>query len=454
MFTYIRLKNFMSFGDIEFDFRKNAKTAKNFIALYGENGCGKSNFVKSIDFLCNAITSLSQLNEFQELAENIALADKEHLPMILDMIKGRYDIAKRMAESRMADCNESTEAEYVFLVDGKEWVYRLVFDERFTEESLYGYQDRKSGYIYQLSAAEDGTIEKKFWGGLFKSAKGKEDFLNLIEKYWGKHTFLSIIFNQLQNTNIQYMAESMSSKAGILISEIVRISVCQMGCDRKSVRMNPRPHTLLTDVRNGEIEESDLPKLALTEKILKKFLTQTYADIKDISYETTRSEDGDIEYQLYIDKMIAGKVRRISAEQESAGTQRILDVFRIILGSFFGITVVYDEIDNGIHDLLLKNIIDCARPYITGQLIITTHNTLLLESIDKHSAYLIDVDYEGNKEAICFDEYKIQGTDNMRIKYLKGLFGGTPYGDGVDYDEIISELKEAGEDEENDEVTD
>lgn len=452
MFTYIRLKNFMSFGDITFDFRKNAKTAKSFIALYGENGSGKSNFVKSIDFLCDTLTSLDQLNKFQELVEDISSELKEKIPMFLDIFKGRYDIAKRMTECRMAACNESTEVEYGFLIDGREWVYRLVFDERFTEESLYGYLERKSGYIYQLSVVGDGTITKNFWSGLFKSVNGKEDFLNLIEKYWGKHTFLSIIFNQIQNTNAQYIAESVSLKCIILINEIVHSIILQTEYDQKSIRLNP--HTLLTDVQNGKIEESDLPKLALTEKIVRSFLTQTYADIKDVSYEVKRSENGDTKYQLYIDKMIAGKVRRISAEQESAGTQKILEVFRIILDSFFGGTVIYDEIDNGIHDLLMKNIIDCARPYITGQLIITTHNTLLLESIDKHSAYLIDVDYEGNKEAVCFDEYKIQSTDNMRLKYLKGLFGGTPYADGVDYDEIISELRAVGEDDENNGMVD
>lgn len=51
MFTYIKLKNFMSFRDIKFDFRNGRKGFKKFVAIYGENGSGKSNFVRSIDFL-------------------------------------------------------------------------------------------------------------------------------------------------------------------------------------------------------------------------------------------------------------------------------------------------------------------------------------------------------------------------------------------------------------------
>ena len=113
----------------------------------------------------------------------------------------------------------------------------------------------------------------------------------------------------------------------------------------------------------------------------------------------------------------------------------------MLLGLFCGVTVVYDEIDDGIHDVLLKNIITSMMDQISGQLIITTHNTLLLESIDVRSAYVIQVDYMGNKVARCFDEFSIQNTNNARIKYLKGIFGGTPYIDGIDYDLIIEEIE-------------
>ena len=51
MFTYIKMKNFMSFKDVMFDFKNGSKGAKKFISIYGENGSGKSNFVTCIDWL-------------------------------------------------------------------------------------------------------------------------------------------------------------------------------------------------------------------------------------------------------------------------------------------------------------------------------------------------------------------------------------------------------------------
>ena len=91
----------------------------------------------------------------------------------------------------------------------------------------------------------------------------------------------------------------------------------------------------------------------------------------------------------------------------------------------------------------MKNILESMIDDITGQLIITTHNTYMLESIDIKSVYLINVDYLGNKEVKCLDKYpRIQGTNNPRIMYLKGLFGGVPIVDILDYDAILQELDE------------
>ena len=52
------------------------------------------------------------------------------------------------------------------------------------------------------------------------------------------------------------------------------------------------------------------------------------------------------------------------------------------------------------------------------------------------------MDYQGNKEVKCLDKYpRIQGTNNPRVMYLKGLFGGVPIVDLLDYDMILSELQ-------------
>ena len=101
-------------------------------------------------------------------------------------------------------------------------------------------------------------------------------------------------------------------------------------------------------------------------------------------------------------------------------------------------TVILDEIDNGIHDVLMKNIIMSIKDEITGQLIITTHNTLLLEILPKENIYILSTDYNGNKRINSIKEYgiKIQKNNNARDLYFKGVFGGIPTTDYIDFEEI------------------
>ena len=68
--------------------------------------------------------------------------------------------------------------------------------------------------------------------------------------------------------------------------------------------------------------------------------------------------------------------------------------------------------------------------------------TTLLEKIDSQNAYIIYVDYEGNKEAVCIDEYDVQKTNNARSLYLKGVFGGIPVSESLDDTSIISALED------------
>lgn len=86
----------------------------------------------------------------------------------------------------------------------------------------------------------------------------------------------------------------------------------------------------------------------------------------------------------------------------------------------------------------MKNILISLKDEITGQLIITTHNTLLLEELDSKSAYVIYTDFDGNKDARCFDDYdiRIQSTNNARKLYLNGIFGGIPYNSEIDYSKM------------------
>jgi AAA15 family ATPase/GTPase len=439
MFTYIKLKNFMSFNDVTIDFKNSNKDVKNFVAIYGENGSGKSNFVNSIDLLRRSVDSFDMMGNFEKVQK---LIGKKELPQeILEMVLNNFNVLQYIDRCRMIDSEEDTTVEYGFRIGNHEGYYILSFDERFLYEKLYYFTGKQRGVLFEIKNTNE-NIEMLFSNKLFLNNKVEEEMGDKIKKYWGKHTFLGILQNERENKNESYINENFLSYVFEVLDMLKDISIhCKKTPRSGSGIYTSKPENVLQDLSKGKIKAAREAQLSCSERILKNFFTQAYADIKDVFYEKSHEGD-DIEYKLFVKKMIGGKIRTIDFERESAGTQHILEIIRSLLGAFCGVTVVYDEIDDGIHDLLLKNVLLSMLDEITGQLIITTHNTFMLETIDIKSAYVINVDYLGNKEVKCLNKYpRIQGTNNPRNMYLKGLFGGVPIVDIVDYGEIIETLQ-------------
>lgn len=440
MFTYVKMKNFMSFKDIMFDFRNGSKGAKKFISIYGENGSGKSNFVTCIDLLRKSIESFQMAGETERMMEIIK---ERNIPQeLLEMLLNSISILKYKDNCRMIECEEATTIEYGFQVNGHEGYYIMSFEDRFLYEKLYYFTGKQRGILYEIDYTNE--IPKiEFSNKLFKNKKVELELRDEINKYWGKHTLLGILNKERDEKNEEYIKESYLEYVFDIIDMLGDTTIhCKRTSSSGSEINAGKPANVLENLKDGKVKKENEELLNRSERIIRDFFTQAYADIKDVYYER-KLENDVIIYKLYVMKMIGGKIRTIPFSRESAGTQHIIDIIRSLLGAFCGVTVVYDEIDDGIHDLLLKNVLESMIGDITGQLIITTHNTYMLETIDIKSVYLINVDYQGGKEVKCLDKYpRIQGTNNPRIMYLKGLFGGVPIVDILDYDTILQELND------------
>ena len=143
---------------------------------------------------------------------------------------------------------------------------------------------------------------------------------------------------------------------------------------------------------------------------------------------------------MFVTKQIDGRYIEISISQESAGTRKLLQIFPVFFASYMGKTVAIDEIDNGIHDRLIVDVLKEISNHLSGQLIITTHNTLLMKTISPESMYVIREDFEGKKEICTLAEL---GGKKYQEEYLRGDFGGIPCLGDFDFEEISNDIVEA-----------
>ena len=441
MITYVELKNFKSFKNTRFDFRKGKKSYKKFVAIYGENGSGKSNFVDSLSFLRLSLESFHMVDpeQLQQIQKTAPLPDK----LVAALTKSDLlSFRKVMANHRMIACTEPTTIELGFVFNNHAGYYLLSFEEGVVGEKLYYFTGKQSGVMFDLSI-KDGQISTSFCGSFFNTREAERELKTLIDQYWGKHSLLSILHNERERKNTEYINKSYLPNVFEPINMILFLTTKHSMGSLKAQNANVNYKGVIDNPMEGLIASAHEQALDQTERILNGFFTQAYSDIKQVFYQKN-PEGPNLHYRLFVQKMIGGQIRSINFLEESEGTKRILFMINDLLGACQGGTIALDEIDTGVHDLLLKTMLESIDDWIDGQLIITTHNTYLLETLCPQAIYVINVDYLGNKEVHCLDEYDIHGTNNVRTMYIKGLFGGVPVVDEIEYGEIVEELRESG----------
>lgn len=445
MFTYIKAKNFKSLKNIEFNLKRTKNITNDFIAVYGENGSGKTNLVELFKFLQQMTIARTFDVSWNMLPkEFFDLKDKMVDKMPMEM-KPIWELTLNLEEYRMLNEEEDTEIEYGFKINGKEGFYSIKFNKEIVEEKLYFFVNKQNGYYFKLSK-NGKEIEKELNNNIFVNKKYNKELEENIEKYWGKYSFLSLITFEMKDKNEEFIVNNISFKLFEIINKLISMTVHVNKWFLKFIPDNYIRKLALLDLKEGIVSKNRIDQIKKYEEVLNIFFTQAYADIKSVKYIIEEKEDK-IKYRLYFNKIIGGDLKSIPIQLESEGTKRIVEEFDTLIGAIMGETVVIDEIDNGIHDLLMKNIILSIKDEITGQLIITTHNTLLLEILPKECIYILSTDYEGNKNINTIKEYgiKIQRNHNARDLYFKGLFGGIPTTSYVDFEEIKYVLEDSKE---------
>lgn len=437
MIKYVRLKNFKSFGDTSFDFTNSNKTPKKLIGIYGENGSGKSNFIQSISFLMHSLITLSFQNNINKMLDEkqVALNEKDIKQYI---INSRESLSDEINECKTIGTTNDMEMLFVFDVEGKEAYYKMIFDnESIISESLRYPLEKNMTTVFLI---EKDNI--KFNNNLFKDSKYQNEIKEDILKYFGKHTFLSIIVNQTQKYNQSYVIERIAPAFKTFIDSLFDICLLHKSVNQDE-GLRPDQNEILTNLFQGRYiySEKILNIINNCEKALNNFLVPLYSDIKEVVYEKTK-KGNEILYQLYINKLIDGEVRHVPFVLESTGTIKLLTIFPLIYDVMVGKTVLIDEIDTGIHDILMETIIVTIQKQAKGQLIFTTHNTLLLKSLNPEYAYSITSDINGCKQVHCFKDFeRIQSRNNMADRYLSGAYGGIPFTGYFDLMGLVTEVE-------------
>lgn len=444
-FLDIKVKNFRLFKDMDFDFTEKANKAKNVVVIYGENGAGKSSITDLFSFLHDSITTIASgqilSSMFARLGKN-APSQEEIDSVFHDLNR---DIKSLIGDNKRIGSNkELMEIVYSFSLDDKLGTYRLSFsDDRLVFESL-DFQVNERG-INVFSLSNDGNVNAILNKTVFKDGEVKDKLMDAIRQKFGIHSFLAILFDLVNESNSDYIESGVGRSVLTILSFFSSLIVYgDRGAAFTKIGFSPEASLhLISDPTDSYLSKESARYLERTTRALSLYLKSMYSRIEKVEIVKNEAEPNGRYGFFFIERGLDGKTIRIPFEEESTGTKNVVRLFVSLFAASSGYTVIIDEIDEGIHDVLMRDIMESIIGDIDGQLIITTHNTLLMKTVSPKSIYLLN--FEGDKERFySLDEVNGRVAKDADVigRYLKGLYGGVPYSSGLSMGAIKLALQE------------
>ena len=376
--------------EIEIDFYK--KDLKNFPpinynvkGIFGPNGIGKTAILKSIEIIKNIVIN------------NYYLTDSENLNLLHKLIN--KNTKKMNVEITFLNFNnKKNDKKYIYYVE-LEIKHNDIF---ISKESIKTENKSKEliielGQILNNSLFENSTLIENN----SKNLLNKRSILNIIKDFEkdnllkdnDKETFVNL-FNFFQNLYIK------TDRYQYNMLDVINLTDID---DRYDMRI-PKKKGIL------EILKKDFERKTKFLKLFKK-------DLSSISF--VKKDDSNY---YYLNIFFNYNDLEISYSFESQGIKLLFILHSYLDKILNGGIVLIDEIDSSIHDVYLNKIIEFFSEEGKGQLIFTSHNTTLLNTLRKYNN---SIDFiNENKEIVSWIK---NGNSSAFNKYREGYIRGLPF---------------------------
>lgn len=444
MFTKITLENFRSFDHIVFDLTEKGNVPKHLAVLYGENGAGKSNLMSAFVLLPELTRTMDVRDAYERLLTRDAIFQDEKMEKVMreQMRHSLRDMSAIIKDYRMIDCEDPIVAEYEFNINGNNGCYRVEFgQDEIVHERLEYVLNRRRGLYFDCSS--DGILINDT---VIQGTNGKDFLVDVKEtakRYWGKHSLLAILLYEMKDKSNAFGRDNVTENFNTVLREFRDLS-CAVSMGNKSWEGLSSKLQVLKRPLQGHLSLRRETELDYASDFFTQLFTSVDLSVRKIFYKKEFHDD-EIYYKLIEEKYIAGNYRRIDFERESAGNCQLLNISCYLLTACMGGVVILDEAEANIHDLLFQKLLEEIRPILKGQVIMTTHNTMLMEaSFAREATYILSVDPDNpsDKKIRCISDYRKRtyAANNIRNKYLNCEYGGVPELRQTEFQESIEKI--------------
>ena len=376
--------------EIEIDFYK--KDLKNFSpinynvkGIFGPNGIGKTAILKSIEIIKNIVIN------------NYYLTDSENLNLLHKLIN--KNTKKMNIEITFLNFNnKKNDKKYIYCVE-----LEIKHNDIFISKESIKTENKSKELIIELGQILNNSLfeNSALIEDISKNLLNKRSILNIIKDFEkdnllkdnDKETFVNL-FNFFKNLYIK------TDNYQYNMLDIINLMDID---DKYDMRIPKKKGTL-------EILKKDFERKTKFLKLFKK-------DLSSISFE--KKDDG---VYYYLNIFFNYNNLEISYSFESQGIKLLFILHSYLDKILNGGIVLIDEIDSSIHDVYLNKIIEFFSEEGKGQLIFTSHNTTLLNTLRKYNN---SIDFIN--ENIEIVPWIKNGNSSAFNKYREGYIKGLPF---------------------------
>ncbi|MGW9934324.1 AAA family ATPase [Staphylococcus hominis] len=409
--TIKNLKN-VSNGTIKFSKSQRECEKANIVGLYGQNASGKTAIVDAFKVLDRILHDTS-LNDGNEELINV---DKNYLELNFKF-KAYID-------------NKSYFIFYTLKIKRDEKMYDLYFEELKYKEIKKNAKPRR---LILFNRDQDNGKAYKVKNINFNSFKENEKVSLLISAMYSKDQAITTIFNEriyqhiisehfnTEEKNLYELIYYDFSKNlhvienvdyGLLISNLVMPFTLYDKNIRGTVGVITSEDEPLTPDIYELLKNSVFPKI---NNILPYIIPGVNIEIKKVGEKVMNDSKEGVMVQLISNR----KGKRIPLINESDGVKKLISITSVLNSVFNEVNscVVIDELDSGIFEYLLGELLKILHESGKGQLIFTSHNLRVLETVPTKNIWFTTV----NPDKRYIQLKNISTTSNSRDVYLRAI---------------------------------
>ncbi len=420
------------------------------IGIYGQNGSGKTAVVDSFYFLKKMLSG----EELDSDTEKYIKDKSKYFKCSFVFFLFKTDSTNKIAVSYSFSVGhngksfflQAEELKFATLTIGKKLSYKKIIDYNSDLDKYY--ENFSSAEYLSLIKRQPDDVFKRLQAFLLLNKDLKKSFIfasqnmSLLIKAFSKERFVNTVLKSLNRYARSYLfvfRNDFSAKNMTGIEFHLSFS-----SDMENKRLiaefmyNYSTQSILLPERAFVLWNKIIENLNC---VLRKIIFDMTISLEKL--EITANEKGEKLYKVMLFSNRKGTL--IPMKYESDGVKKLVSMLGVIINMYNNpaVTLVIDELDSGIFEYLLGEIVKVLEESGKGQFIFTSHNLRPLELLDYKSLYFTTIN-ENNR---YIQLSAIKTNNNVRKVYYNAVqLGGQKEElyDMVDTSEIRDSLHEAG----------